>query len=92
MKEKKYNPFTIADARKMARAGEKLECKGSVKTEGFDQTIVFMMTLMQILCNSACKYKKFRMELNYDAESLNVNYCIYTPNSECKSGPDYILS
>ena len=79
MAEKKYTPFSIEEAKKLARAGEKLESKGFVKTEGFEKAVVLLMSMTQAIWNLTQKNKSFRMELFYDAQTINTNYCFFTP-------------
>ncbi len=73
MAEKKYTPFSIEEAKKLARAGEKLESKG------FEKAVVLLMSMTQAIWNLTQKNKSFRMELFYDAQTLNTNYCFFTP-------------
>lgn len=44
-----------------------------VKTEGFEKSIAFEMSLANLLWETMSKKKNFRMVLEYDAEELNVN-------------------
>ena len=44
-----------------------------VKTQGFEQTIAFVMTLSQAIWEAMQTKKNFRMVLEYDAEALNAN-------------------
>lgn len=83
-KERKFIPFSEADAQKAAKKGEKFAGRGMVKTEGFEKTIAFLMGMAGSIFTYMNKNKSFRMELFYDAESLNTNYCFYTPVSQCK--------
>lgn len=77
--KQKYTPFTVEDAEKFAKKGETVVGKGMVKTEGFDKTVAFMMSLMGQLYEVAQTHERFRMELFYDAEALNTNYCFFAP-------------
>jgi len=44
-----------------------------VKTQGFEQTIAFVMTLTKGIWVAMQTRKNFRMVLKYDAEALNVD-------------------
>lgn len=55
--------------------------KGFVKTEGFDKSVVCFMSLLKQIWEMAQKHKNFRMELDYDAEALNVEYRFYLPTT-----------
>ena len=72
-------PFTEEDAQKFVNEGEQLAAKCSVKTEGFEKSVVLLMTITEDIWKLAQKNKSFRMELFYDAEALNVNYCFFIP-------------
>lgn len=80
--EREYKPFSEKDAESMKRAGETFESRGFIKTEGFEKAVVFAMSLAEEIYNISSKHKRFRMELFYDAESLNVNYCFFCPSSD----------
>lgn len=82
MVNRTHKPFTIEMARDLAKDGEELLSKGFVKTEGFDKTIAFLMSLTEEIYRIATKKKSFRMELFYDAETLNVNYCFFGLSSD----------
>ena len=75
MENRTHKPFTIEMTRDLAKDGEELLAKGFVKTEGFDKTVAFLMSLTEEIYRIATKHKSFRMELFYDAETLNTNYC-----------------
>lgn len=77
--EQKYIPFTLEDAGRLARNGEKLVGKGSVRTEGFEKSVVFLMSLMERIWQAAQENKSFRMELFYNAETLKTDYCFFAP-------------
>lgn len=80
--KREYKPFSEKDTKGMKRAGETLESKGFVKTEGFEKAVVFAISLAEKIYKISSKHKRFRMELFYDAESLNVNYCFFCPSSD----------
>jgi|GEM_PF-2686735 len=82
MESRTHKPFTIEMARDLAKDGEKLLSKGFVKTEGFDKTVVFLMSLTEEIYRITTTHKSFRMELFYDAETLNTNYCFFTSDSD----------
>lgn len=88
MENRTHKPFTIEMARDLARDGEELLSKGFVKTEGFDKSVVFLMSLTEEIYRIATKHKSFRMELFYDAETLNTNYCFFTTNSDGQGETD----
>lgn len=44
-----------------------------IKTQGFERTIAFVMTLSKGIWEAMQTRKNFRMVLEYDAEALNVN-------------------
>lgn len=77
--ERKYVPFSVEDAEKLAKDGERATLKGFVKTEGFDKTVVFMASIMQQIWEVSQRSKSFRMELFYDAEALNTYYVFFHP-------------
>lgn len=83
--EQKYIPFTQEDAVNLARNNEELIAKCCVKTEGFEKAVVFLMSLMEQIWQVSNKYKRFRMELSYDAESLNTNYVFFAPTDQSES-------
>lgn len=85
-KETKINhvPFH-SYASKLARDDEKLIADAFVKTEGFDKSVVFFMSLLEQIWQVANKYKSFRMELYYDAEALNTNYAFFVPIDQSES-------
>lgn len=60
---------------------EYLVAQGFVKTEGFEKSVAFLMTLMQQIWEVSQKYKSFRMEMDYDAETLNTYYRFYVPDT-----------
>lgn len=74
------------DGEKLARDGERLVGKGFVKTHGFEGTIAFVMSIMQQMWKIAQEHKGFRMELVYDAETLNTNYFFFAPIDKCAEG------
>ena len=88
MENRTHKPFTIEMARDLAKDGEELLSKGFVKTEGFDKSVVFLMSLTEEIYRIATKHKSFRMELFYDAETLNTNYCFFTANSDGQGETD----
>lgn len=74
--------------------GYSLESKGFIKTEGFEKVVVLLMTACSELWKLMESKKSFRMELFYDAKTLNTDYRFFTPdekeseacsNQECKS-------
>lgn len=77
--EQKYIPFTLEDAERLAMGGEKLVGKGSVRTEGFEKSVVFLMSMMERIWQVAQENKSFRMELFYNAETLKTDYCFFAP-------------
>lgn len=66
--------------------GEQLVEKGFVKTYGFEETIAFIMSITQQIWRIAQKHKSFRMELAYDAKTLNTNYFFFAPTDKCAEG------
>lgn len=72
------------------KESENLIAEGFVKTEGFEKSVVFLMSLMGQIWEVSQKYKSFRMELDYDAEALNTQYRFYLPStigeSDCIEG------
>ena len=82
--EKKYTPFSLEDAEKLVRGNEKLIGRNAVKTEGFEKSIVFLLALTEQIWTLSQEHKSFRMELYYDAETLNTNYCFFAPNDKCE--------
>lgn len=83
--EKEYTPFSLEDAKELVKDNEKFVAKAFVKTEGFDESVVFFMSLLQQIWQISSKYKRFRMELFYDAESLNTNYVFFAPTDQSES-------
>ena len=81
-KERKFVPFSEEEAKKAAKKGEEFAGRGMVKTEGFEKTIAFLIGMAGSIYTYMNNNKSFRMELFYDAESLNTNYCFYTPVSQ----------
>ena len=74
--------------------GYSIESKGFIKTEGFEKVVVLLMTACSELWKLMESKKSFRMELFYDAKTLNTDYRFFTPdekdseacsNQECKS-------
>ena len=55
--------------------------KGFVKTEGFEKSVVFFMSLMSQIWEASQRHKSFRLELDYDAEALNTKYYFYAPDT-----------
>ncbi len=62
--------------------------KGFAKTEGFDKSVVCFMSLLKQIWELSQKHKNFRMELDYDAEALNVEYRFYLPETDT-GGEEY---
>ena len=86
LEKREQRPLTLEKAEGLAREGERIEGRGFVKTEGFDKTIAFVMSLTQTIWQITQKHKSFRMELFYDAETLNTNYYLFTPvTDKCES-------
>ncbi len=83
--EQKYIPFTLEDAKKLKKDREELVGKGSIRTEGFENTVVFLMTLMEQIWQVSQINKSFRMELFYNAETLKTNYCFFAPTDKSVS-------
>lgn len=83
--EQKYVLFTQEEAEKRAEVGEGLVGKGSVRTEGFDKSVAFLMSLMEQIWQVSQQHKSFRMELFYNAETLKTNYCFYAPTNRSVS-------
>lgn len=83
--EQKYESFTVEDAERLARESEKLTCKGFVKTDDFEKTVALLMQMTGVIWKIMQENKSFRMELFYDAETLNTNYCFFTPTNKCVS-------
>lgn len=71
--------LSIQQAEELTKPDEKLAVKAIVKTEGFEKTVIFMSELMRQFYLMAARHKSFRMELFYDAEALNVDYCFFVP-------------
>ena len=86
---RKYIPFSIEDAKALAKSGEELESKGFVKTEGFEKSIVLWMEMTKEIYRMMSENKSFRMELIYDANALNVNYCFFSKNESDDRNPEY---
>lgn len=84
-RRRKYHRFSVEDAEKLKKKGEELAVKGFVKTEGFEKVVVLLMTMTQAIWKLSQKHKSFRMELFYDAETLNTNYCFFTPTDKDES-------
>lgn len=82
--KREYVPFGDKAAEQLAREGEHLVSKGFVKTQGFEETIVFVMSLTKEIWNIAQQHKGFRMELFYNAETLNTNYCFFATTGKCE--------
>lgn len=82
--ERKFIPFSEEEDRKTAKEGEEFDGRGMVKTEWFEKTITFLMGVTESIFSYMNTNKSFRMELFYDAESLNTNYCFYTPIVQCE--------
>ena len=61
--EQKYIPFTLEDAKKLKKDREELVGKGSIRTEGFENTVVFLMTLMEQIWQVSQINKSLRIEL-----------------------------
>lgn len=80
--EQKYIPFSLEDAGKLARDGEEIIGMSSVRTEGFEKSIAFLMSLMEQIWQITQERKSFRMELFYNAETLKTNYCFFSPIDE----------
>ena len=86
LEKREQRPLTLEKAEGLAREGERIEGRGFVKTEGFDKTIAFVMSLTETIWQITQKHKSFRMELFYDAETLNTNYYLFTPvTDKCES-------
>lgn len=81
--KQKYESFTVEDAERLAKEGEKLTVKGFVKTDGFEKTVALLMQMTEVIWKITQENKSFRMELFYDAETLNTNYCFFTPTNQC---------
>lgn len=79
---RKYIPFSMEDAKSLAKSGEELESKGFVKTEGFEKAIVLWMEMTKEIYRMMSENKSFRMELIYDAKALNVNYYFLVRTSQ----------
>ena len=84
--KREYVPFRDGDAEQLAHEGEHLVSRGFVKTQGFEETIVFVMSLVQQIRDVAQQHKSFRMELHYNEETLNTNYCFFVPTDKHESG------
>ncbi len=80
--EREYVPFSLDKAKGLAREGEELVAKGMVKTEGFEKAVVFWMNLMETIWKVSNEHKNFRMELFYNAETLNTDYCFFAPTDK----------
>ena len=46
----------------------------SVRTEGFEKTVVFLLTLTKNIWDFKCRHKKFRIEIDFDAEADKTKY------------------
>jgi len=84
-KERKYESFSLEDARELTGNGEALAMKGHVKTDSFEKTIAFLNSLTEAIWKTAQKHESFRMELFYNAETLNTNYCLFVPTDKSVS-------
>jgi len=90
----KVSSMTEDDAKKHVRDGEELVGHGFVKRDGFDKSMVFLRCFADGLVKMASRHQSFRMELVYDAETLNTDYYFFAPSkdgsqcktSECKEG------
>lgn len=88
--EKKHEEKETFEERieKLKREGEQFENYGWVKTDGFEKSIAFFMTLTENIFKMASKHKSFRMELVYNAETFNTYYFFFVPiesESDCKN-------
>lgn len=68
--------------------GEKLEGKGVVKTDGFEKSIAFLMLASNRIWEMVQKHKSFRMELEYNAETLNTEYSFFVSDDDKCSSDD----
>ena len=84
VEKREYVPFGDKAAEQLAREGEHLVSRGFVKTQGFEETIAFVMSLTKEIWNIAQQHKGFRMELSYNAETLNTNYCFFATTGKCE--------
>lgn len=62
--------------------GEKLAGKGFVKTDGFEKLICFLMAASSRIWEMAQKHKSFRMEVEYNAETLNTEYSFFVSDDD----------
>lgn len=62
--------------------GEKLAGEGFVKTDGFEKSIAFLMLAANRIWEMAKKHKSFRMELAYNAESMNTEYRFFVSEDD----------
>lgn len=81
---KKYIPFHD-EAPKLAREGEELTARAFMKAEVFEKATCSMATMLGALQEMMKTGKRFRMELIYDPESLNVNYCFFAAKEGASS-------
>ncbi|MFG6384713.1 MAG: hypothetical protein K1V96_10715 [Lachnospiraceae bacterium] len=80
--EQAYFPFSLEDAKKLARDDEEFIGKGAVDTNGFNQVVAFFMCLTERIWQITQKHQSFRMELCYDAKTLKTNYCFFVPTNK----------
>lgn len=64
------------------KKNERLAVKGHVRTDGFEKAVVLLMSMAQTIWKLTQRNKSFRMELFYNAETLNTNYCFFTPTDK----------
>ena len=87
--EQKHVPLTLEKAQKLARAGEEVVGKGSIMTEDFEKSVVCLMSLMEQIWQVGQKRQSFRMELYFNAETLQTNYCFFAPTDKSESNGIY---
>lgn len=85
-KEQKCESFLPENIDRFLKSGEEIATAGFVKTDSFEKAITFLMTLTEAIWRIAQEHKSFRMELFYDAETLNTNYYFFGPTD--KSGSE----
>jgi len=74
----------ITAAQATAKVDEELKKEnfGSVDTDGFEKAICLMRGWSEMILREMQKEKNFRIEINYNAEAMKTDICIYTPITE----------
>ncbi len=67
-------------------------CKGHFRTDLFEKTVTFLMTILQAMFRIMNEHKSFRLEIKYDAEALNLHYEFFVPTDKCVSDDTNLVS